>query len=52
MEIAYYAERSAEDELERETAGDIGTIVISYLIMFVYITLSLGRVVRPARMPV
>ena len=44
MEIAFYSERSIEDELARESAGDISTIVASYLIMFVYITFSLGKI--------
>ncbi len=36
--------RSIEDELERETSGDVLTIALSYLIMFFYITFSLGQV--------
>ena len=38
MEIAFNSERSITDELEKETYGDILTIAISYIIMFVYIT--------------
>ncbi len=52
MEIGFYTERSIEDELERETAGDVITIAISYLIMFAYITFALGRINRPSRLPV
>ena len=44
MEVAFYGERSIEDELARESAGDLSTIAASYLIMFVYITFSLGRI--------
>lgn len=44
MDVAFNSERSIEDELERETSGDIITIAVSYLIMFVYITFSLGQV--------
>ena len=33
-----------EDELEKETSGDVLTIAVSYLIMFFYITFSLGQV--------
>ena len=43
MDIAFNSERSIEDELEKETYGDIMTIVISYIIMFVYITFTLGQ---------
>ena len=41
MDIAFNSERSIEDELEKEMYGDIMTIVISYIIMFVYITFPL-----------
>ena len=44
MDVAFNSERSIEDELERETSGDILTIAVSYLIMFFYITFSLGQV--------
>ena len=44
MDIAFNSERSVEDELEKETSGDILTIAVSYLIMFFYITFSLGQV--------
>ena len=43
MEIAFNSERSVEDEINRETYGDLATIAISYVLMFVYITLSLGQ---------
>ena len=43
MEVAFNSERSIEDELDKETYGDIVTIAISYIIMFVYITFSLGQ---------
>lgn len=43
MDISFYTERSVEDELMRETSGDVKTIAISYLIMFLYITFSLGQ---------
>lgn len=41
MEVAYSAERSIEDEIERESYGEISTIVISYSVMFLYITVAL-----------
>jgi len=43
MDVAFTSERSVEDELDRETYGDVATIAISYIIMFIYITLSLGQ---------
>ncbi|XP_042237076.1 NPC intracellular cholesterol transporter 1-like [Homarus americanus] len=49
MEIAYNAERGIEDELVRESMSDVLTIFISYLIMFAYITLSLGNVSSDCR---
>lgn len=43
MEIAFTSERSIEDELDRESQSDVLTILISYIIMFLYITISLGQ---------
>ena len=52
MEVAFNSERSIEDELQRETYGDIMTIAISYLMMFVYITFSLGKISKLSRFPI
>jgi len=41
--VAVMAERSIDDEIERESAGDVSTIIISYMVMFVYVTLALGE---------
>ena len=46
MDVAFTAERAIEDELERETYQDIGTIALSYVLMFLYITISLGRITK------
>lgn len=43
-DIAFTSERSIEDELERGSKSDIITIVVSYLLMFAYIAISLGHV--------
>lgn len=43
MNVAFFSERSIEDELDRQSKSDIVTVVISYIIMFVYITISLGK---------
>ncbi|XP_072525289.1 NPC intracellular cholesterol transporter 1 [Salminus brasiliensis] len=44
LTIAFSSERSIEDEIDRESNSDIATIVISYVIMFVYVSLALGRI--------
>lgn len=43
-DIAFSSERSIEDELQRESQSDVSTILISYMIMFVYIAISLGHI--------
>ncbi|XP_034472622.1 NPC intracellular cholesterol transporter 1 [Drosophila innubila] len=44
MDIAFTTERSIEDELNRESQSDVLTILVSYIIMFIYIAISLGHV--------
>ena len=44
LKISFSAERSVQDELHRESFTDITTIIVSYLIMFAYITIALGQV--------
>uniref|UniRef100_A0A8C2PQS4 Niemann-Pick disease, type C1 n=1 Tax=Cyprinus carpio TaxID=7962 RepID=A0A8C2PQS4_CYPCA len=44
LTISFSAERSIEDEIDRESNSDVTTIVISYVIMFVYISLALGHI--------
>jgi Niemann-Pick C1 protein len=44
LDIAFTSERSIEDELNRESKSDISTILVSYLLMFAYIAISLGHV--------
>lgn len=44
LTIAFSAERSIEDEIDRESNSDISTILISYAIMFIYISLALGHI--------
>ena len=46
FDLAFNSERSIEDELERETTGDILTVAVSYTIMLIYIILALGRITR------
>ena len=42
--VYYSAERSIQDELNRQSQSDIFTIAISYTIMFLYVTLTLGHI--------
>lgn len=49
MDIAFTSERSIEDELYRESQSDVSTILVSYLIMFAYIAISLGHVEQFSR---
>ncbi|XP_028924174.1 NPC intracellular cholesterol transporter 1 isoform X1 [Ornithorhynchus anatinus] len=44
LTISFSAERSIEDELNRESNSDIFTVVISYAVMFLYISLALGHI--------
>lgn len=43
LTISFSAERSIQDELERESNTDVITILVSYLIMFLYVTVALGQ---------
>lgn len=44
MTVAFMAERSIEDELERGSHSDVVTVGISYVIMFAYIAIALGDI--------
>ncbi|CAN7998812.1 unnamed protein product, partial [Ixodes hexagonus] len=44
MTVAFMAERSIEDELERGSHSDVLTVGISYIIMFAYIAIALGDI--------
>ncbi|GLV34537.1 Niemann-Pick type C-1a [Carabus blaptoides fortunei] len=50
MDIAFTSERSIEDELDRESQSDVLTILISYVIMFAYIAISLGQMKSCSRL--
>ena len=41
--ISFSAERAVQDELDRASNTDIITIFVSYMIMFLYITVALGQ---------
>lgn len=49
LTISFSAERSVEDEINRESNSDVGTVVISYAVMFVYISIALGHIKSAAR---
>lgn len=44
LTISFTAERSIEDELNRESNSDVFTVLISYAVMFLYISLALGHI--------
>ncbi|KRT84518.1 hypothetical protein AMK59_2340 [Oryctes borbonicus] len=43
LDIAFSSERSIEDEIDRLSESEVSTVVISYAIMFIYITIALGK---------
>lgn len=47
MDVSFKAERSIEDEIDRQSQSDIVTVAVSYLIMFIYILLALGDINHP-----
>lgn len=44
LDIAYTAERSIEDGIDAMSEAEMYTVIISYAVMFVYITISLGKI--------
>lgn len=48
--VSFSAERSVEDEVDRESESNILTMALSYLVMFLYVSLALGRVSRLRRL--
>ncbi|XP_039015297.1 LOW QUALITY PROTEIN: NPC intracellular cholesterol transporter 1-like [Hibiscus syriacus] len=42
LSLSFSSESSIEEELKRESTADIMTIVVSYLVMFAYISITLG----------
>eukprot|EP01135_Chromosphaera_perkinsii_P007641 Nk52_evm97s914 gene=Nk52_evmTU97s914 len=43
FDFAFSSERSIEDELFRESEADMSTILLSYILMFTYVSFALGR---------
>ncbi|XP_058412786.1 NPC intracellular cholesterol transporter 1 isoform X4 [Diceros bicornis minor] len=50
LTISFIAEQSIEDELNRESYSDVFTVVISYGIMFLYISIALGHIKSCSRL--
>ena len=44
LDIAYSAERSIQDAIVELSEGEVGTVVISYVVMFIYVAIALGRI--------
>lgn len=44
MDMAFMVERSIEDEIQRVSQTSVGTILISYGCMLLYVSLALGRI--------
>lgn len=44
MEIAFSAERSIQDAIIELSEGEASTVVISYVVMFVYVAIALGKI--------
>ncbi|XP_062943834.1 NPC1-like intracellular cholesterol transporter 1 [Cynocephalus volans] len=42
FQVAFMAERSLEDEINRTTAEDLPIFAVSYIVIFLYISLALG----------
>ena len=52
FDVAFFAERSIEDEIDASSASDIIIFVISYLLIFVYIMFALGKYSSCRRFPI
>jgi len=50
MDVAFTTARSIEDEIEKASRGEMKTIIISYLVMFFYISINLRENYSIARM--
>ncbi|KAF0991823.1 hypothetical protein HZS_4123, partial [Henneguya salminicola] len=44
IEISYSSERSIKDEIDRQTHAEFLTVCISYLLMFLYVSVMLGKI--------
>lgn len=44
LDIAYSAERSIQDAIVELSEGEVSTVAISYLVMFIYVAIALGKI--------
>lgn len=44
IDLAYNSEKSIQDELERVSRSEMSIVIISYSVMFLYVTICLGRI--------
>ncbi|EDW75199.1 uncharacterized protein Dwil_GK19822 [Drosophila willistoni] len=44
LDIAFSTERSIQDAIVELSEGEVGTVVISYLVMFLYVAVALGHI--------
>ncbi|XP_071646320.1 NPC intracellular cholesterol transporter 1 homolog 1b [Temnothorax longispinosus] len=44
MDVAWSTEKSIQDELDRTSKAEMITVIISYLVMFVYVAFALGKI--------
>lgn len=49
MDVVYYSERSVQDAIKQTTSDNEFVVVISYIIMFLYVSMALGRANDPVR---
>ncbi|XP_016003353.2 NPC1-like intracellular cholesterol transporter 1 isoform X4 [Rousettus aegyptiacus] len=52
FQVTFMAERSLEDEINRTTAEDLPIFAVSYLVIFLYMSLALGSYASWRRLPV
>lgn len=43
MEIAFSAERSIQDAIQELSQAESSTVLISYSVMFIYVSIALGK---------
>lgn len=44
IDLSFMTERSVEDEINRENTADMYAVILSYVVMFIYVSMSLGQI--------
>lgn len=44
MDFAFSAERSIEDGIDEISQAEVPTVIISYVVMFIYVAFALGKI--------